>query len=212
MQARQYTLWTIIILLGMNLIACERKTTHRDPTDLLDQRDGQHYSTEKYGTQWWMAENLAYNFPGSKINPNNPFSEYGRLYNHAQALVACPEGWHLPSDREWQILERHLGVDAQALGFLGYRGGIIGRALKSSSGWALNNGSNELLFNAYPSGHYKNQQQSFENLGQRAEFWSASENTSTKAWVRHLTKDFDSIYRGDALKEDYHSCRCIKNE
>ncbi len=159
-----------------------------------------------------MAENLAYNFPGSKVNINNPFSEYGRLYNHEQALMVCPDGWHLPTETDWQNLERHLGLEAQTLAFIGHRGGTIGGALKSSSGWTLNNGTNELLFNAYPAGRYVEQWQRFENIGHRAEFWTASESVPNKAWVRNLTKDFDAIYRDDNPKADYLSCRCIKNE
>lgn len=212
MRTKIYLLGMLLTVLGMSLTACERKAVVKDVTDLVDARDGQRYSTEKYGTQWWMAENLAYNFPGSKINPDNPFSEYGRLYSHEQALVACPDGWHLPTEQEWQLFERHLGLEAFTLGFLGHRGGVIGGSLKSTTGWVLNNGSNELLFNAYPVGHYDAQQERFENFEKRAEFWTATDNTLTKAWMRALTKDFDSIYRSDAPKENYLSCRCLKDE
>ena len=212
MQTKNYTFWIITALLTFALIACERKKVNRDPTDLIDERDGQRYSTEKYGNQWWMAENLAYNFSGSKVNVDNPFSEYGRLYNYQQALTACPDGWHLPTEVDWQNFERHLGLEAHTLGFSGHRGGTTGGGLKSSSGWTLNNGTNALLFNAYPAGSYVEQEQRFEHFGQRAEFWTASDSTPTKAWVRNLTKDFDSIYRGYSPKEDYLSCRCIKDE
>lgn len=213
MQMINYTSWIIVALLGISLIACERKEPNLDPTDLVDERDGQRYSTEKYGNQWWMAENLAYNLPESKINPDNPFSEYGRLYNHEQAKMVCPDGWHLPTDRDWQTLERHLGLEAHTLGYTGHRGGNIGGGLKSATGWSLNNGTNVYLFNAYPVGHYNKDLERFENFTQRAEFWTASPSDEPgKAWIRNLTKDFDSIYRGDMPQEDYLSCRCVKNE
>jgi uncharacterized protein (TIGR02145 family) len=118
----------------------------------------------------------------------------------------------LPTDSDWQVLERYLGVDANALGFVGHRGGTIGGKLKASSGWVLNNGTNQLLFNAYPAGSYVQQDQRFENLGEKAEFWSATASTTNKAYMRNLTKDFDTIFRGDARKENYLSCRCVKNE
>ncbi len=212
MPAINYLLGIITILLGLSVLACERAEVIKDPTDLVDERDGQRYSTEEYGTQVWMAENLAYDITGSKANPNNPFSEYGRLYNYEQALVACPEKWHLPTDLDWQDLERYLGMEAHTLGFTGHRGGTLGNALKSSSGWILNNGSNNLLFNAYPAGWYNEQNQAYERLGQHAEFWSATEENAAKAWQRNLNKDFDSIYRGSVKKENYLSCRCVKDE
>ncbi len=212
MPTNKHLIWISTILLLVITMACQRPEVNRDPTDLVDERDGQRYSTEKYGTQRWMAENLAYNFTGSKVNPDNPFSEYGRLYSYDQALLVCPDGWHLPTDSDWQVLERYLGVDANALGFVGHRGGTIGGKLKASSGWVLNNGTNQLLFNAYPAGSYVQQDQRFENLGEKAEFWSATASTTNKAYMRNLTKDFDTIFRGDARKENYLSCRCVKNE
>lgn len=35
---------------------------------------------------------------------------YGNLMNYAGAVASAPEGWRLPSDEDWQKLERHLGM------------------------------------------------------------------------------------------------------
>lgn len=59
-----------------------------------------------------MAENLNYNSENSfcydELKSN--CDKYGRLYIWEIAKNVCPDGWHLPSDREWKILEINLGM------------------------------------------------------------------------------------------------------
>ncbi|MCO5247656.1 MAG: fibrobacter succinogenes major paralogous domain-containing protein [Chitinophagales bacterium] len=86
------------------------------------------------GTQVWMAENLRvtrYN-DGTTIphvtddgqweklavgaysvyDNSSKYDEiYGKLYNWyaVETDKLCPEGWHIPTDYEWDILEAYLG-------------------------------------------------------------------------------------------------------
>jgi len=78
-----------------------------------DPRDGKVYKTVKIGEQVWMAENLAYDA-----------GEYRYHYDWETAKEACPPGWHLPTNEEWQTL-----VD--------FAGGkdIAGEKLKAKRGW-----------------------------------------------------------------------------
>ena len=210
MITKKYTISLFLFGFLFLFIGCKRPIEF-DPNDLIDVRDNNRYSTIVYGGQRWMAENLNYDLNNSRLNPNNPITEYGRLYTFEQALVACPSGWHLPTDAEWQAMEQHLGMSAAELGFRGYRGGIMGRGLKSSTGWLLKNGSNTFEFNIYPVVLYNNTNNSFEELTYQAYLWTSTEAGNREVFYRGFTKDFDSIYREGIEKGRGLSCRCVED-
>ena len=77
-----------------------------------DPRDGNVYKMITIGTQTWMARNLAYKTNGGCKAINNNESNvplYGYEYNWETAKIACPAGWHLPTDAEWTQLIDYLG-------------------------------------------------------------------------------------------------------
>ena len=155
-----------------------------------------------------MAENLRFNAPGSVVNPDNPMPEFGRLYNGISAQTACPEGWHLPSDAEWNEMEMFLGMPAADTAKIFWRG-KHGTKLKSVIGWDEGFGTNSSGFNAYPAGFYDPGY--FNGLGLSVGFWSSTKGD--RAWVRFLgapkegvNRFDDNIYKGGLV-----SCRCVKS-
>ena len=109
--------------------ASQQKTA--SGTTFTDSRDGKIYRTVKIGSQTWMAENLNYDVGGSTCYENDPANceKYGRLYYKSTAMSACPAGFHLPSEAEWNYLEMVVGGSKTA-----------GLKLKSTSSWGSYNG------------------------------------------------------------------------
>lgn len=53
-----------------------------------------------------------YGYDGTSIadaKATENYGTYGVLYNWRAAQDACPDGWHLPSDEEWEQLTVYLG-------------------------------------------------------------------------------------------------------
>ena len=191
--------------------------TTQQAISLTDSRDGETYAIVSIGRQIWMAENLRYKTPDSKVNFQNPSAAYGRQYNGIEAQTACPSGWHLPSDAEWNEMEMALGMPAADTAQTFWRG-EHGMKMKSLSDWeGSGNGTNSSGFNGFPSGFYfsENEDKSLslgnhDGLRSSVGYWSAVEDG--KAWIRFLGAPLEGVNRmSDNLLNWGLACRCVKN-
>ncbi|MDR1811837.1 MAG: fibrobacter succinogenes major paralogous domain-containing protein [Candidatus Fibromonas sp.] len=180
---------------------------------------GQTYKTVKIGGQVWFAENLNYNAKGSVCYGDNPDNcvKYGRLYDWETALEVCPEGWHLPSNAEWDKLLRFIDGDTSSKS--PHFSFTAGKHLKAVSGW--NNGGNGTDthgFSALPGGN-GNSDGSFYNAGDFAFWWGASDDTSYNAlydrssssytYRRYISYDDEHAYWDSDYKSSLYSVRCV---
>jgi len=80
----------------------------------VDPRDSRVYPVVLLNNQLWMAENLAYNEPGESWAYNNLASNekiYGRLYTgRSGSATRPPQGWRIPSKKDWQGLFNTYGT------------------------------------------------------------------------------------------------------
>ncbi|HOX47322.1 MAG TPA: fibrobacter succinogenes major paralogous domain-containing protein [Myxococcota bacterium] len=182
-----------------------------------DGRDGRSYRSIAIGRQVWMAENLAHPSPGSWCHSNQPRNceKLGRLYTWDEARAACPAGWHLPSDLEWQWLERHLGMNRLELEDQGKRGEAdnVGGKLADRTAWSRRGTdvSNESGFSALSAG-YRMPDGTFTGLGRWAEFWTATRGPEGP-FHRGLHCDwYESVVRYDHdAPETGYSVRCLRD-
>ncbi len=169
---------------------------------MKDLRDGQIYKTVKIKDQIWMAENLNFKTDSGSWCYNNDLSNgefYGRLYPYDQAVKVCPEGWHLPSMDEWEVLINNYGGMEDA-----------GKKLKCSKPGAwfhCGDGTNESGFSALPGGG-GNIHGSFHAIKAAAIFWALPEDI-----IINIGCDHDKISSSKCINDDcVFSVRCIKDK
>ncbi|UCH14003.1 MAG: hypothetical protein JSV22_12970 [Bacteroidales bacterium] len=196
-------------------------TTLNETGTLVDVRDSQVYNTVKIGDQWWMAENLNfYTDSGSWYYDDDSVTyaeTYGRLYSWDTVMAGaassntvpsgvqgvCPSGWHIPSDAEWAIMTDELGGLTVAGGKMKEEG---------FANWTTpNTGATNISgFTALPAGE-RTDASVFQYEGDRATYWSTTEQTGTDAWTRILNYDSNAAVR-DRFDKDYgFSVRCVQD-
>ena len=178
----------------------------RDENKFTDSRDGKKYKTVTIGSQTWMAENLNFAAKGSKCHEDKSENceKYGRLYNRETTLKACPSGWHLPNDEEWQKLVDIAGGDK-----------IAGTKLKATSGWDDNdgkpgNGTDEYGFSALPGGRGFSDDNDGD-IGYGGNWWTSTESNANHAYYRSMNNYSSLVFRQESGSSDVFSVRCLQD-
>ncbi len=83
----------------------------------LSDSEGNSYDWVSVENTRWMVQNLKTNIKGA----TSPDASMGALYSGKIAQDACPDGWNLASDENWQELEINFGIDAEKVGEFGLR-------------------------------------------------------------------------------------------
>ena len=147
---------------------------------------------------------------------------YGKLYNwYAVAGIydaasfnnpslrkkLAPQGWHVPSDPEWNILTKC--IDPSADTTTGTN--IAGTAMKSTSGWnSGGNGTNSSGFAGLPGG-IRNGSGPFGTIGYSGYWWSSTEKDASNAFYRNLFYNGSNLRINNLIKIDGFSVRCLRD-
>jgi uncharacterized protein (TIGR02145 family) len=209
-------------------------TTLKLPGDTVIDYDGNIYHKVSIGTQIWLTENLRTTHyrngdsiplvitdaqwktltTGAWCNYDNLPSNaktYGRLYNwHAvnDSRGLCPEGWHVPSDNEWNSLALFLGGESVAGGKMKTTGTI---EQGNGSWYAPNTGAtNSSGFTGLPGG-YRINYGNYYSIGNVAYFWSSSDTTLLNSWNFVLDANNENLIRHYNFQTNGFSVRCIKD-
>jgi TonB family protein len=186
-----------------------------------DPRDGKTYKITYIGEQVWIAENIDYrgddgylglcygDMPRNRIRQPENCKKYGRLYDWKEAIQACPDGWHLPDNKEWQTLVDFAGGNE-----------VAGKKLKAKSGWDTQKckwtertgevmddrgrilkpatviehnkcGTDEYDFSALPGGSHSNG--NFMNINKSGGWWSISEYNNHYAYFWSMFENRETV-------------------
>lgn len=156
-----------------------------------------------------------------KFNESNG-EKYQKMYNWYAVndpRGLAPEGWHIPSMEEFDILVDHLGGEIEG-----------GEKLKSTTGWKsfgkwASPGTNESGFNGTPNGIAEGDG-TFQSKGKYGHWWSSTLDEVTEWDIKHnqpqraylfILKYHNggcgegSAHRGSFFLDDGMGVRCVKD-
>lgn len=199
----------------------------------VEDADGNIYNTIRIGNFCWIAENLRVGKTiNSNINQtDNDIIEkycyedneensniYGGLYTWDEMMQyapsdneiigttqgICPDGWHIPTEMEWDILYEYLGGNQEGVGGQLKETGTIH--------WLTPNlgATNITGFTALPGGMLK-PEEGFISLRERAYFYTSVESFSADAVVYSLSYSNESLAITWPKKTSGISVRCVKH-
>lgn len=169
------------------------------------------YPVVQIGDQCWMSQNLNEAFGTSVCfgGQQSNCDADGRLYAHSGANAnyindnLCQDGWHLPTDDDWKVLETFLGMDPSELDQIGYR--TSGDVEEQLSDFA-SDGTNSTGFNMQPAGLRYNS--SYLRIDIQGVLMTAGSNR----W-RSIRSTDEGFVRGNSSTPNqyYTSARCMKD-
>lgn len=207
---------------------------------LVDERDGEIYSTVKIGNQEWMVENLRYVSKGGNADDDagsfaygeveKNVAKYGRLYTWAAAMDLHSRYNEMDVDQD--IASRIAAGDYQGIAPKGWhipseeewhelceylrslQSGIPGTMLKAADYWedclGSVDGYDSVGFASLPSGG-RYSMGYFYDLNKAAYYWTASSIGHEYARYRGISFRGGKIGADYTYKSDAFAIRCVKN-
>ena len=177
---------------------------------VVDHRDGITYRTVKIGNQEWFAENLEYGYSSYEDYNGICFMTSGSrgcLYTWRNVMNAdlspddlCPNGFHVPSKDDWDILIKKAG---------GYEN--AGLALQANDGISKDSYS----FSIYPSGYYDSDasysRDRYSLADSFAPFWTSTFTSSSNAYAVLFNQDDPQVRIQREHISDGYAIRCLKD-
>ncbi|MDB4334937.1 fibrobacter succinogenes major paralogous domain-containing protein [bacterium] len=222
-------IFSVVAVAAMAITSCGESSGKASTTTNQDTTEKDTTNKITIGKQVWMVENLNVDIfrnddpipevktkdewkkAGDEKKPawsyysdnSNNDSSYGKLYNWYAVndpRGLAPEGWRIPSDKDWSALTDFLGGES-----------VAGKKMKSGDLWTESEGgSGESGFLGLPGG-CRNSFANFSQIGEYAYWWSSTDNGSN-AWYRFLEPDNGYVGRsGFGNKVNGYSVRCLRD-
>lgn len=170
-----------------------RATKYNDGTPIIKVENNSSWNNHSIAAFcWYNNDSVTYNSHGAIYN-----------WNVVNSGKLCPQGWHVPSETEWNVLVQALGGNAVAGGKIKQEG---------TSHWNSPNAdaSNTSGFEATSTGG-RDFMGGFGEVGIMAYWWSSTEYTSTNAKCAHVSASSGYMMVDDNFKRSGLSVRCIRD-
>lgn len=168
-------------------------TAHFYVNDFFDTDVNVAKGTENYNT-FGVLYNWSAAMNGELSSSSNPSNIQG----------ICPDGWHLPSNAEWQEL----------VNFIVGETGVVDLLIKTDTNqWAfpVENATNVFGFNALPGGAFFNGGNSFSHIGLTGYWWTSQVLDDEFARFFRLTQDNPNVIGFATSKASGFSVRCVQD-
>lgn len=200
-------LFYLVCFISLLLSSCEKETEENKTSTFADTRDGKVYECITVNGKTWLAENFSYQ-PSTKslTKENEDIIDYNcgdinfKLYRWNIISSIIPDGWHLPTESEYDELIQSLG---------GYE--VAGNKMKITGRIWEGKGleTNESGFSALPG--------SIDESGLNqgflyTHFWTATSVDDNNAKALTLWYGGPEAYINSCLKEKYYCVRLVKNK
>lgn len=189
----------------------------------VDERDGNIYHWVRYGNLEWMVENmkikaekgtsriyseLQMTTEERKDQEAKNLLKYGYLYDYEAAESAVPEGWRVPTDEDWQNLEKIMGMTEKETAKFGWRGKSEGEMMQQQENVWLRPGGFMDYEKKTTSASYLPDYVGFYGF-----FWSSTKDASkVDAMIYRQTRyNSSQVGRFSTLPQKLLSLRCVRD-
>lgn len=205
----------LCVLSMMVVMACTDKNDNLAPViqpeargTFVDGRDGFEYQWVRYNGLDWTVENAQFDtknstnctvyqpYGWSSSQPRSTANKdrYGYLYTKAGAKMAVPEGWRLPTDEDWKVLEMALGTSSEQADAKEWRGTHAGDLMKYTNTEA----GLDIRMGGYFTPYTIMSTTGYRFMGSYAFFWTDTKDESKEGeyyFYRKLLYNKGQVYR-----------------
>ena len=188
-----------------------------------DPRDGNKYYTTTLDGKIWMKNNLFYSKSGVSYESSKAIDAVlGRFYTWSEAVSACPDGWHLPSEAEFTALANSVAPEGKTFSekesFIGVAGSLMVDAkflgTRMWEYWPQVKITNKAGFSALPAGYAVDSDgiTKFTGVDNYATFWTSGSESEDTGFCRYIYVKQNDVLVGARDKESFRaSVRCVKD-
>jgi uncharacterized protein (TIGR02145 family) len=175
--------------------------------------DGNTYTTVEIGTQCWMGSNLNATNDANGVAISRwccDCNQYGGMYEWSTVMNGsttdgtqgiCPDGWHVPSDADWFVLESYVDPSLTNANYIGWSNTTIGDDLYSGGSTGFD----------WTTGGFSGASNSCNYDYDRIGYWTSSNYSSTDAVSRFFNTALSGSNRDMRSKTYAFYIRCLRD-